>query len=383
VVAIALLAAVSTATARLVAVHSDEVAAAAADPVRGRFASVVSDPSSFKGELLVWASGGFSTAEVKRVRDSVQVAAIAAVRTGLLAVESNSPSRGPGYRAVPVEAMAANREAYAAAVGRPAGQLSAMLRKGAVLSQTSARLRKLRSGGRLRLVGGRTLRVTGVVPDWVVGGYEVAVDKDQGRQLHLNRVTYLLLRPRGPRPAFEAAIRRLLPRRALRFQTREDRPFLRPGDGVLPLAQVKLRFGEFAVRSLARPDPDPRWVRANIVRGVLPVLGPVRCHRLVVANLAAAMGDLQRMRLERLVDVADFRRQGGCWQPRPPWAGGPELSRHLWGIAVGLDVAANPSGARPVADPRLVRVMASHGFTWGGRWLRPEGGQFEWVGSGA
>jgi hypothetical protein len=46
-------------------------------------------------------------------------------------------------------------------------------------------------------------------------------------------------------------------------------------------------------------------------------------------------------------------------------------------------VAANPPGRRPVTDQRLVKAMARHGFTWGGRWLRPYGGHFEWVGAGA
>jgi len=379
VVVIALLAAVSASTARMVAVHSDEVAAAPLVPGRGAFAGEgAGGPVAFKGELLVWASGGFSTDEVKRIRDSARVAAIVAVRTGQLAVES----RKAGYPVVPVEAMAANREAYAAALGKPAGQLSGMLRGGAVLSETGARLRGLRAGARLRLAGGRTVPVTGVVADWIIGGYEVAVDRDLGRRLKLERATYLLLRTRGSRPAFEASIRRLVPRRALRFRAPGERPLLRAGDGALPLGLVKLRFGEFAVRSLARPDPDPRWVREHVVRAVVPVLGPVRCHKLIVPHLAAAMAEVKRLRLQGLVDVADFRRRGGCFAGSPVRGGRAELSRRAFGIALRLNVAANPIG-KATTDPRLVRVMAHHGFTWGGRWLRPDGGYFEWVGSGA
>ena len=377
---VALLAAVSGATARVVALHSDEMAAAGQVPGKGRFAAAISrGPVAFKGELLVWSPSGFSGAEVKRVMDSPQVAAIVAVRAGQLAVQS----RKAGYPVVPVEAMAASREAYADALGHPAGRLAGMLRKGVVLSETGARLRGLRPGGRLRLVGGAALPVTGIVADWVIGGYEVAMDRDLGRRFGLDRASYLLLRPRGPRPAFEAAIRRLLPGRALRFLTPGGRPFFRAGDRVLPLSLVKLRFGEFAVRSLTRPEPDPRWVREHIAAAVLPVLGRVRCHKLVLPDLAAAMADLERLRLQGLVDLADFRASGGCFSSHAPATGRGEPSRRLWGIAVGLDVGANPTGSRPVMDQRLVRVMARHGFTWGGRWLRPDGGHFEWVGSGA
>lgn len=375
-VALALLAAVSAATARVVAVHSDQMAAAALVPGRGAFAGAVSrGPVAFKGELLVWASGGFSTDEVKRVRDSPQVAAIVAVRAGQLAVES----RKAGYPVVPVEAMAVNREAYADALGRPAGQLAGMLRKGAVLSATGARLRALRTGGRLRLAGGRTVPVTGVVADWVIGGYEVALDRDLGRQLRLERATSLLLRPRGSRPAFEAAIRRLLPGRALRFRAPGERPLLRAGDGALPFGQVKLRFGEFAVPSLARPRPDPRWVREHVTRAVVPVLGPVRCHKLIVPALTAAMAEVKRQRLQRLVSVPDFHRRGGCFAGSPVRGGGVETTRRQFGIALAL----NPQRPPVATDLRLVRVMTRNGFTWGGRWLRPDGGYFEWVGSGA
>jgi hypothetical protein len=106
----------------------------------------------------------------------------------------------------------------------------------------------------------------------------------------------------------------------------------------------------------------------------------VRCHKLIVPHLTAAMAEVKRLRLQQLVDVADFRRRGGCFSPVR--GGGAELSRRAFGIALALNVAANPPG-KANADPRLARVMARHGFTWGGHWLRPNGGYFEWVGSGA
>src|SRR5512133_2503333 len=86
------------------------------------------DLDAFRNELLVWAPGGFSEREVGRVRDSTRVAAISAVRTGLL------PAAGgrPGYRVVPVEAMAVDATAYTTAAGRPARKLVNLLPKGAV-----------------------------------------------------------------------------------------------------------------------------------------------------------------------------------------------------------------------------------------------------------
>jgi hypothetical protein len=326
---------------------------------------------AFRDELLVWAPGGFSEREVGRVRDSTRVAAISAVRTGLL------PAAGgrPGYRVVPVETMAVDTNAYTAATGRPGRRLATMLPKGAVLSRTGARLRKVKSGGRLRLAGNRSVAVGGVVDDTLLGGYEVALEGDLARRYGIRRAAYLLVRPRGPVDGLKGELRRLLKGRKLRFVTPGDRPFVRGGDNVLPLSQIKSRFGEFALPSLHSGQPDPGWRKANLVTRNLPVLGRVTCHRLVIGQLAKAMTDLQRQRLAGLVDVAGFQRRGGCWSPRlvrDPQGG--KLSRHAWGIAVALE---------GTADERLVQIMASNGFTWGGTFAHPDRTHFEWVGVGA
>jgi hypothetical protein len=329
------------------------------------------DLDAFRKELLVWAPGGFSVQEVDRVRDSTRVAAISAVRTGTL------PAAGArrGYRVVPVETMAVDTNAYTSAAGKPGRKLATLLPKGAVLSKTGAKLRRVKSGGKLRLTGNRTVAVSGVVDDALLGGYEVALERTLARRYGIQRAGYLLVRPRGPVEGLQAELRRLLKGRLVRFVTPGDRPYFRGGDGVLPLAQVKARFGEFALPSLHRGRPDPAWTRANLVIRKLPLLGRVRCHRLVVGDLGKAMAELQRQRLGALVDAGAFRRQGGCWSPRLLRDGrGGKLSRHAWGIAVSLKVAG---------DERLIDTMARHGFVWGGGFARPDATHFEWVGRGA
>jgi hypothetical protein len=329
------------------------------------------DLDAFRDELLVWAPGGFSEREVDRVRDSTRVAAISAVRTGLLPAASGRR----GYRVVPVEAMAVDANAYTAAAGHPGRKLVSMLPKGAVLSRTGAKLRKVKSGGRLRLTGHRPVSVSGVVDDALLGGYEVALDRTLARRYGIRHTAYLLVKPRGPVDGFQRELRRLLKGRKLHFVSPGDRPFVRGGDGVLPLAQVKARFGEFGLPSLGRGRPDPAWVRANVVTRRLPILGRVRCHRLVIGDLGKAMADLQGQGLRGLVDVGAFRRQGGCWSPRLVRdAHGGKLSRHAWGIAVELKVTP---------DERLIRTMAEHGFVWGGNFARPDDTHFEWAGRGA
>ena len=301
------------------------------------------DLDAFRNELLVWAPGGFSEREVGKVRDSTRVAAISAVRAGLLPAASGRR----GYGVVPVEVMAVDANAYTTAAGRPGRKLVNMLPKGAVLSRTGAKLRKVKSGGRLRLAGHHTVSVGGVVDDALLGGYEVAMDRDLARRYGIRHTAYLLVKPRGPVDGLKRELRRLLKGRTLQFLTPGDRPFVRGGDGVLPLAQVRR----------------------------LPVLGWVRCHRLVIGDLGKAMADIQHQGLRGLVDVGAFRRDGGCWSTRLLRdARGGKLSRHAWGIAVELPVTPND---------RVIRIMARHGFLWGGNFAHPDDTHFEWVGRGA
>ncbi len=334
------------------------------------------DLSLFKGEVLVWADGGFSADEVRRIRDSVRVAEISAVRTGLLPVVSSNPA----YPVIPVETIAVDPRAYAAAVGRPGEHLDTLLETGVVLSRTGAGLRKLGAGDGLRLTGGHSLRVRAVVDDKLLGGYEAAVSAEQGKRYGIDRSGYALVRPRGPLDTLRASVRRLLGGRQLDFELPDARPWFRAADGALPLAQVKLRFGEFAVKRLSDPVPSPAWAATHLATRVVPVLGEVRCHRLILDDLSAAMAEVQREHLAVLVDVAAFQRDGGCLGLQRSQGDQGGLSGAAWGIGFELSSAGGP---RPRADQRLVAVMARHGFTWGGRWLRPLPDRFEWMGDGA
>jgi hypothetical protein len=80
------------------------------------------------------------------------------------------------------------------------------------------------------------------------------------------------------------------------------------------------------------------------------------------------------------VHTADFQYEGGCWNPNVVPGAERTISRHSWGIAADINVDANTFGERPRQDPRLLAILAAHGFTWGGRWLTPDGMHFEFTG---
>src|SRR6266542_6098425 len=77
----------------------------------------------------------------------------------------------------------------------------------------------------------------------------------------------------------------------------------------------------------------------------------------------------------KLVDPGGY---AGCYAARVI-AGdpGPSIAHHAWGSAIDLNASANPQGLPPHQNPRLVRIFERWGFTWGGRWLVPDGMHFE------
>jgi hypothetical protein len=283
--------------------------------------------------------------------------------------------------AVPIDAIAIEPAVHASVV--PTGDRAVVAGLGpseAILSETSARLRRLGPGGRLEFAGGGRVAVTAIVPDETIGGAEVAVDVATGHALGVETPRALLVAHVGDRAAVEAAIAGAVPVGVpVRFRATGETPFLRAGDAVLPQAVVKDIFGEFAYRPPAAGERavevHPEWVAANIATAHLPLLGAVRCHRAVLPALEAAMGDLERAGLASVVPPGGF---DGCWVPRLVQPGAA-LSHHSWGIALDLNYANNPTCVASGQDPRLVEALRGAGFGWGGEWLCPDPAHFEYV----
>ncbi|HEU4480781.1 MAG TPA: M15 family metallopeptidase, partial [Actinomycetota bacterium] len=169
------------------------------------------------------------------------------------------------------------------------------------------------------------------------------------------------------------------PGQRLRLRFRGETPFLRYGDAVLPQLLLKEAFGEFAARPLpgGTIEVESPWRERNIVRAAVPILGRITCHRSLFPQLRDALEDVDSRGLGFTIDPGDF---GGCYSPR--FIGSDvngRLSHHSWGIAFDLNASENPFGTRPNLDERLIEIFESHGFTWGGRWLIPDGMHFEWV----
>lgn len=324
-------------------------------------------PSTEPGLYTVRRRGGVPPDWTRAARRAPGVTAVA--RTGRTQMPMTRSTSGAGRvvdapprgYAIPLDALVVRPAAYAAVLPPDARAAARALRPGtALLTRSSARVRRLDTGDRLELATGRALRVASIVADHLALDAELVLRPgDAGGAPASNR--RLLVATTSPRDLASA-----IPDRASRIA-----PVLEAGDdrgrGIVRAIYVKARFGEFAVRLPYGEDwieLDPRWVRNHIVTRPVPILGAVTCHRAMFEPLGRALGRLERRGLSHLVSAADY---AGCFAPRRiPGSG--SLSLHAWGLAIDLNAVANPQLGPSRQDPRLAQAMEGAGFTWGGRW---------------
>jgi hypothetical protein len=309
-------------------------------------------PAATPSAALVWGLHDADGA-ARRLRRHPEVATASVLARGVILL------RRTGGWAIPLDTIAVKPRRYARTLPAADRAPFAALRPGrAIISRTEAGLRRAAVGDALPLAGGRRVRVIAVVDDALLRWAEVAIPAGDPRMPPL-RTTVI------------AALRSPVTRGQLtRWTERGAATRLLPGSGDIGPARpggLKVQFGEPVVGLPYGNDwirLSPAFVHRHIVSRRVPILGSVTCHRAMVPHLRAALAELARRGLSRLVDPGDY---AGCYAPRRIQPRG-QLSLHAWGLAVDLNASRNPFRGTSHQDPRLVRVMEKHGFTWGGRW---------------
>ena len=342
-------------------------------------------PGTAASTFLAWTAGGLPNGFAAAAARLPGVERATAVMSGTAWLTRSTSAGGavidqpPAGLAIPVEVAGADLATYLPFTPQADRRvLSAIARGEAVLGRTEAELRRARAGGALWF-GPRRVRIAGVVADTAIGGHELLVSRSLAASLGLQRDRYLLLqvRPATSEAGLTTDLQHLIPGVALRVRRQGETPYLRQADAVLPPVILKRAFGEFAARPLAGGSlaMDPRWVRVQIVNASVPILGTVRCNRVIIPTLQGVLHDLVRRGLAGLIHPNDY---GGCFSSRFIRGSSSAISTHTWGAAIDINVSQNRFGGPPHQDPRVVAAFARWGFTWGGRWLIPDGMHFEY-----
>lgn len=342
-------------------------------------------PAPARGDgavLLVWTSGGLPAGFARDVTSIPEVRTHTVVLGDLLALTETADAGGAvvdrpgGDWAIPIDAFAVDPASYATFSPEPSrSTITKLAPGGAVLTESSAAVRRLGVGGVLRFAGGHSVTVAGIVPDGDGGGAEVIVHQGDAARLGIDDERFVLLTD-SDRAAVERKVRAVTPAgEHLSVRSSAVATWLRHGDRVQPQVLVKREFGEFSFRDRGGRDIeiDPAWRAANIITESVPILGPITCHRRIVPLVRAAMTELEQSGKASTVQAENY---AGCYYARRmgPGAG---LSRHSWGLALDLNISSNPRGTYDSQDPALVAAMTSRGFDWGGEWEFPDPGHYE------
>jgi D-alanyl-D-alanine carboxypeptidase-like protein len=357
---------------------------AASPPARGL--APASDPVP---AWLAWIPGGFPDGFRAQIAHAADLGTTVVVAGDTLWMTVSHDGSGaivdrppPPYK-IPLDAFAVDPQGYAPFL--PPGdrdRIVSALREGkAVLGQRSAERRGLGPGGSISF-GATTVTIGAVAPDAEVGWSEILVNRGVGARLGISHDRYLLAlgAPGLTVHRFGAVVRRSIPSDSpLRTVPPGGTPFVRVASGVDPPSVMKEAFGEFAAYPRS-DDPaylvvDPAWYHAHIVTRTVPIFPePVTCNRALFPMLIGALQDVQAAGLASEIHV-----YSGCYAARtvarstiaPP-------SQHAYGAAIDINAPENPYGARPVMDPRIVRIFERWGFNWGGDFLIPDGMHFEY-----
>lgn len=221
--------------------------------------------------------------------------------------------------------------------------------------------------------GRKVLKIGGLASSGVpnLAGAMMSVELAEELGLGEPRMLLLGLEPGADIEGVGRALEQALPAATIdRLQPAEPKRFLAG-------ASARQAIGTFTYTT--NPDgtisQDPGWVGRNIASANVPLLGRVRCHRVLLPQLQGALEQIQQAGLGDLIKPDQY---GGCHVARfIDNDSSRPLSMHAWGLAFDINTQDNPKGRQPQMDPRVVAIFERWGFRWGGRWSPPDGHHFE------
>lgn len=139
------------------------------------------------------------------------------------------------------------------------------------------------------------------------------------------------------------------------------------------LAEIISTFGDLASYVRSDGTVDPRWESEKMMAVPIPFSIPLawdtkikvssmRVHR----SIASVLNDTFTAINDRGL-ASHIKTYGGGYNFRPKRSVA-KYSTHSWGIAIDLNPATNPMGARGDMPMIIVDVFREFGWKWGGDW---------------
>ncbi len=339
--------------------------------------------------IYVWESGGLTPETLGRIEEvadrygaSVSVEHRGTIQLLSVARGDEPVQSAPDGYVIPMAALALDPTDSRSVVG---SAVSAALERGeVVMGRSSARLRGAMVGDVVTFTGWdsstQKLPIGAIVADNRVRSAELIFSIETAERFGFSRPSSVTLGGFADRSALYRDLEVTFVGEFVGIDPDPGRGV----DDVLSDIAAKRQFGEFAYRLTGPGDKiriDPEWVAVNIVTVNLPILGTFKCHRSMLPYLEHALDEAIDAGLGSVIDPVDFQRAGGCYNARLIRGGdkGGAISRHSWGIAVDFNPSTNRYGGAVVMDPRLAEIFHKWGFAWGGGWVYPDGGHFEWT----
>ena len=333
------------------------------------------DPVAAAPAYVARVTTGLSGARIQKVGGTPGVAVLAPVSIRRLMV------RGPGgkgvLRVASVDPLPFRSVAPAST--RDAEFVwTALMSDRAVITFDAARRLGVKSSDELRL-GTSAIQVGAFADNGVPNLADLLVSPEVARRVNLGPPRMLVVGAKTG-VTLEALGRDLKQRLPDQARLRRIQPETQPAAPSAPepvgtATGATIGTMNFRILKNGFIDPDPAWVASNIATGTVPILGTVRCHRIMIPQLGGALGEIADRGLADEIRVGEY---AGCYVPRfidrDPRRG---LSMHAFGLAVDLNTSTNGLGTRGDMHPEVVAIFEKWGFAWGGWWSRPDPMHFE------
>ncbi len=308
-------------------------------------------------KVVVWSPNSLSDDETDRItsNDGVAKSSVA----GLSSIDVISESS----EASTMEVLSFDPDTYPQFVSASASSsFSTLGAQETMLSETAALASNLSAGNHITLSTGAELLITAVLPDSAMADADIALVSETASLLSTERDTFILIDTQTGTSDLESV---------LQWSADPQLVVVNRADDVSPRVAPKF-LNDLELSEDETPDLE--WLRANIRRGTVPLLGEVRCHRDVIRALTGAMSRLEARGLEALIDpnatIECFDRQSSA-EAGDHWL-------HNTGLAIDINLV--PDEPATNIDRRLRNVMEKFGFDWGGDSLIPQPSHFEYIG---